>query len=139
MTETIVPEPSMTAEAAVNVNDVTTDNDVSVTEWPPLSGSEQLSKFLHEPNTYEMSCSDEVITGDLIDFTTCLSNAPISNEQSSQLEEFTQIIEQKNPIQSTSDAEHPSTNSKIAACPSSPHVELMMYAMVKELYRRTCT
>ena len=134
--ETILPEPSMTAEAAVNVD---ADIDVSVTERPLLSRPEQSSEFLHVPYTYDTSSSNGVMTSDLIDFTTCLPNAPISNEQSSQLEETELIVEQKNSILSTSDAEHPSSTNSKKACSSSPHVELMMYAMVKELYRRTCT
>ena len=100
--------------------------------------SNQNQEFLYLPNNDDMSYTDERMTDDLIDLSTCLPNAQILTDELDQPAEITRIDEWKDPNLSTSVTKPPLTTMEKACFPS-PHVEAMMYAMVKELYRRTCT
>ena len=137
-TETNLPESGTTAVEAVDVNVINKDVDVPVTELSSLSMSNQSQELLYVPNTDDMFYSDERMTDDLIDLSTCLPNEPILTDGLHQPDEITCIDEWKDPTFSTPVTKSPLTISENASL-SSPHIEAMMYAMVKELYRRTCT
>ena len=96
-----------------------------------------VSESLHGSsiNDHEVSLTEEIITGDLIDLSTWLPPAPITNVN--HIDVTTPDFESKDPTLSMSTADYRSAPSE-TACSSSPsHVELMMYAMVKELYHRS--
>ena len=101
-TETNLPESGTTAVEAVDVNDINKHVDVSVTEFSSLSMSNQNQEFLYLPNNDDMSYTDERMTDDLIDLSTCLPNAQILTNGLDQPDEIARIDEWKDPNLSTS-------------------------------------
>ena len=101
--------------------------------------TEQRQKLYHLPSAFE-SCSytDEAISGDLIDFDTCLPDSLISNKLLTRTDETScNYPREQSPKPPTT-----------VGCPllpqdhnyfSSPQAELLMYEMLKEVYRGSMT
>ena len=132
---TLLQTTMMTAD---NVHVAKTDFDVLVQESTLSSPSEiiQREKLYHVPPAFEgCSYSDEAVSGDLIDLDTCLPNSLISNKPLTRIDGTSCNYQQEKPPQPPTTLGRHLLHEDI----SSPQVELLMYEMVKEVYRRSMT
>ena len=134
-TESTVLESSMTDGDADIVHVASTEFDVLVHEStsPSPPESKQRQEVYHVPPTFDKSYSDEVLEDNLIDFDTCLPNSKIVNELPSRTDATNCNNRWQQPHQTSSNVRRDN------GCISSSKIELMMYDMVNELYRRSVT